>query len=137
MYLNLRENLFKIPISIQQCYELFFRFNESDKNTEHSSFNLSLNSYKIYSDLVKNGFIVRRAKLKNTKKTAETLNKNRLTGNQFNLVDMPIVEKLEQEKLTQLEVYNRLHCLVPNTKLDELRVQLLDGGKQEKSRVEF
>jgi hypothetical protein len=142
VHLNLKESLLKIPLSIQQCYELFFRLKnyDIDENNDQSNLNVDLNCYKIYSNLVKNSLIVRRAHLKKTK----PLNDEKIAtplmklgeGESKNPDIMPIVDRSENGKLTQLEVYNRLNSLIPNITLDELRDKLNENVDYKRPKFE-
>lgn len=147
MHLNLKESLLKIPLSIQQCYELFFRLKsyDIDENNDQSNLNLDLNCYKIYSNLVKNSFIVRRAHSKKTKPLKdEKLPDEKIAKSLIKLGEeesknsdiMPIVDRSEHGKLTQLEVYNRLNSLIPNITLDELRGKLNENVDYKRPKFE-
>ena len=126
----MHENSLKVLMSVQQCYELLFgqpadRFLNDTKN-DLSQFNIDLNCFKIYSNLVKNGFIVRRAKPKeddqSSKNESRKSKENRKSAS--NKLVKPIVSRSEHEQLSQFEIYKRLEPLVPNVSLDELRDRL-------------
>lgn len=124
----MRESSLKVLMSVQQCYQLLFgqpldRFLNDTKN-DPSQFNIDLNCFKIYSNLVKNGFIVRRAKLKDAQSSKNESKSKETRKSISNKPGKPIVSRSEHEKLSQFEIYKRLEPLVPNVSLDELRDRL-------------
>lgn len=130
--MNLRECQLKVSMSIQQCYEQFFKEKIFDQDTrnDRSDFNIDLNCFKIYSNLVKNGFIVRRTKHASNQEAAAKREKKKpdpaKESNDGKSPELkPIVKWSEHERLTQFEIYKRLSKVVSNVSIDELRERLL------------
>lgn len=148
--LNMRENSLKVALSVQQCYDLMFSRTKSlqvDANNDSSQFNIDLNCFKIYSSLVKSGFIVRRAKKIQDKKPAETAKTSTKSSPISSVARLqqqqikPIVNKSDHEHLTQSDIYKRLERLIPNVSLDELKdrlgSKLNDAGWHNRSEQVF
>lgn len=98
-------------MSIQQCYEVMF----GARNAE-----IDLDCYKIYSNLVKNGFIVRRSRANKKVSVEKTSLKQMRPTNKPTKV-RPIIPKSEHKRLTQSEIYSCLSDQIVNVTVDELR----------------
>lgn len=99
-------------MSIQQCYEVMF---DARNDAE-----IDLDCYKIYSNLVKNGFIVRRSRANKKVSVEKTSLKQMRPSNKPTKV-RPIIPKSEHKRLTQSEIYSCLSDQIVNVTVDELR----------------
>lgn len=91
-------------MSVQQCYELFF------KNDD-----LSLNDYKIFKSLIRHGYIVRRFTKEPLSESATDEKKSKDEKN-----NGPIINKCDHGFLTKLEIFQKLNNLISNVSEEEL-----------------
>lgn len=104
-------------MSIQQCYELFF--NQKDPLRESS-----LNDYKIYSYLIRFGYILRRTTPKEPKISIQKEN------SKFQTEIIPVINRTEIGTMQKEDIFQRLNNLIPNTSLDQIRSKILNNQKK-------
>lgn len=121
----------QIPMSIQQSYEMFFKTSsETDPNDVNQS-TLQLDDYKIYSYLVRLGYILRRVPLNEiTEQSSQKSPKPNQASADLNLL-RPLVNSEECSTLNASEIFNRLNSLIPNIKMKQVKEKL--AGEQLKS----
>lgn len=114
-----------IPMSIQQCYESFFRPDiqtescPSDINSEK----INLDDYKVYSHLVRLGYILRRVS-NEQKPTTQQMD----TSNSSASIDFskPLINRNQYLTLKSIDIFNKLNSLIPNITLNEIKQRTLN-----------
>jgi hypothetical protein len=102
-----------IPMTIQQCYEYFFQFNYTQLIDDY----IELKDYKIYSNFVQYGYILRRCnEMKAT--TNRDVENNSIEIN-HNKPTLPLINP-NDESLNLNEISNKLD-IIPSITLDDLK----------------
>ncbi|CAF0732622.1 unnamed protein product [Brachionus calyciflorus] len=97
----------QIPLSVEQCYELFFRNDE-----------FSLNDYKMYKSLIRYGYILRRIESKPFIKSVD------FKSNETSFGDEAIIAKSQHGKMNKTEILKKLDTIVGNISIEELRQKI-------------
>jgi hypothetical protein len=131
---NEETNNSNLPMSIQQCYETFFKNNltselmSNDNSRGTNVAHVALSDYRIYSSLIKHGYILRRSKCPLT--LMQEINIKSSIDEIFDLYKRPKIEKTiidskkDHSNLTMNAVYSKLNKLIPNITLKELKQRL-------------
>ncbi|RNA09906.1 tRNA-splicing endonuclease subunit Sen54 [Brachionus plicatilis] len=110
----------QIPMSVQQCYELFFKSDD-----------LSLNDYKIFKSLIRHGYIVRRVDKVVLSELAKAENKMPDENNG------PVISKQNHGLLNKSEIFLKLNNLISNVSEMELYEKIKDKVKTSNFRFIF
>lgn len=108
-----------IPLSIQQCYELFF----NHKPKPDDNLDINLNDYKIYSYLVRYGYILRRTNSTHVNPVKDFIESNNdpIEG----VIAGPIIERSSHGSLNKTDIFRKLNDFIPNTSLNELKSKMI------------
>jgi hypothetical protein len=120
-------------MSIQQCYETFFTNNLTNENMLNDEkqrtnvVNATIGDYRIYSSLIKHGYILRRSKCSLMHEPSIKLSAQSGTHSctQPKIIRETIIDsKKDHGNLTIDSIYSRLNNLIPNINLIELKAKL-------------
>lgn len=110
-------------MSIQQCYENFFRFDtqlESDPSDQNTNI-VSLDDYKVYSHLVRLGYILRR--VTNASKQSNS-KMNTDSSSSFQNVDFtqPLINRNDYSNLDTQDIFSKLNELIPSISIKDIQL---------------
>jgi len=111
----------QIPMSIQQCYETFFKTaSEIDPNDINPSA-IHLDEYRVYSHLVRMGYILRRVPLNEKKElSVQKKPKQNQEPSLFNF-SSPLISQNEYSILNESQIFNRLNSFIPSITMNQIK----------------
>jgi hypothetical protein len=133
IYQELNEHL--IPMSIQQCYELFFKSAKETDPSDLNPCNINVDDYRVYSHLVHLGYILRRINPIELK----SIQKLNVINDNSNTIDysQPLINSNDYSKLDTLEIFKKLNNLIPNISMHEIKYRSMNQQLNNEYRLLF